>query len=322
MQIKEKQITLVVSESKKVSDIIVAVTIPFAGISSGCLKRLKFNYTDSTELVDGSESAAIAFALFETVRDKLTGSGLEIFKNKISNITCYSLDNSFTITWNTQGTGTSLRKTVGIMLSCLNTSKLFTKYSENIKFLSNSGGKKEQFNGLSKKFIESIKKSIDVTAVGKINMVMAKLKDIGDALVSKLPEMDIASVKDIAPLPKHAVVASVPYPVILSKGIETAIVADYIRNTSNGMAVDITDEGVVIYNYDFEIKHRQIKDAARIKDYIHKKYKKLEDKEELSAIFAYFSLAQGFVTATTAKKLVATKLKASELRDLLLKAMK
>lgn len=321
--VKEKQITLAVSVCKKTPDIIISVTIPITGIADCCIKRLKFNCDEMPALMKGSEEAALAFALFETVRDKLTGSGLEIFKNKVSNIDCISFNNSFTITFNTQGTGTSLRKTCGIMLNCLNTSKLFTKYSENIKFLSNKGGKKEEFNFISKKFTEAIKKSIDITAVGKINTDVEKLKDIINTLVSKLPTMDIALVKEMEAPPNHAEeVNEKSYPVIVCKGISTAIVADYIRNNSNGMSIGIIDEGVIVYNYGWETKHKQLNDKIRIKDYIHKKYKKLEEKDELSAIFAYYSLTQGFIDATVARQIITSKLKTSELVENLQVSMK
>lgn len=323
MIVSEKQLTLAVAISKKTPDIIIAVTIPVSGIADCCIKRLKFNCAEAPMLMKGSEDAALAYALFETIRDKLMGSGLEIFKNKVSNITCNSFNNSFTITWNTQGTGTSLRKTCGIVLSCLNTSKLFTKYSENIKFLSNKGGKKEEFNFVSKIFAEAIKKSINITVVGKINTDTSKLKDIISVLVSKVATIDIASAKEIMAPPKHGPeVIEKPYPVIACKGVSMAIVADYIRNNSNGMSVSIVDEGVMIYNYGWESKYKQLNDKTRIKDYINKKYKKLEEKEELSAIFAYFSLAEGFIDAVVAKHIISSKLKIVDMVVYLIAAFK
>lgn len=322
MIVKLKQISLTVGQTRKVADIVVSISIPFKGVCDKCLNRLKSSCGPPEELMGGSEEAALAFALYETIRDKLSGSPLEIMKNRCTNINVANISGNLVISFHTAGTGSSLRKASGLVLSCLNPIKLFAKYSENIKFLSGKGGNREEFNFVSKKLAEGIKKSISITAVGKINTDTTKLKDIVAVLANKLSDVEIAPTKDTKPPAKK----STPqdgnaYPIVKCSGLDAAVISDYIRNNSNGMAVSITDAGVVIYNQSWESKRKQLKDSKRIKDYVAKKYGKLEDKDELSAIFAYFSISEGYIDSDIANKCIASKLKSTTIVDLLKKVL-
>jgi hypothetical protein len=322
MQIKNKQIVLTVGQSRKVVDIIVSITVPFKGIATCCLNRLKANCSGDNELMAGAEEAALAYALFETIRDKLSGSSLEILKNRCTSIKCYTVNGNLVISYYTAGTGSALRKSCGIVLSSLNPIKLFSKYSENIKFLSGKGGNRGEFNFVAKKLAEGIKKDIHITAIGKITTDATKLKDIVGVLVNKLAQIDIAPAKEITSIGKHvSVVKENPYPIVKCTGLDASLVSDYIRNNSNGMAVSIVPEGVVVYNHSWESKRNQLKDTKRIKDYVTKKYEKLEDKDELSILFAYFSLSEGYIDSLIASKLVSTKLKSSSIIDILKKSL-
>jgi hypothetical protein len=320
MEIKKKNITITLGVTKKVADIIISISIPFEGIATCCLKRLKCNCGEPGELMVGSEEAAMAFATFEVIRDKLTGSGLEIFKTKVSNVDCYSIDKHLTINFSTQGTGTSLRKTVGIVMSTLNPIKLFSKYSENIKFLSGKGGNREEFNYCAKKLADGIKKGIHITAVGKINTDKSKLSDILDVIVSKIPELELPSAKEISS-PQKRQKDTETYSVVKCSGLTAVAVADYLRNTSNGMAVELVDSGVIVYNMSAESKIKQLNDKKRIEDFVYRKYDKLEEKDELSAIFAYFALSQGYANANTAGSIALSKLKPEKLIELIKKAL-
>jgi hypothetical protein len=323
MQIKKSQILLTVASSKKVADLIVSISVPFDGVCDGCLKKLKVNCGEPTALMAGSEKSALAYALYETVRDKLSGSALETFKTKVSNVECNVLDKHFVITFHTQSTGTSLRKTCGMALSCFNVSKLFAKYSENIKFLSGKGGNREEFNYACKSLLEGIKKSVIITAVGKFpaSMDKDKLMDIVVVLVTKIPELEMPPAKETTAPPKRDNDAAETYPFIKSSGLSTAVVADYIRNNSNGMSVAVIDEGVVVYNMGFHAKHKQLKDTKRIEDYVEKKYGKLEVSGELSPLFAYYALSEGFINSDVASKVITEKIKTGKLIDLLKKTL-
>jgi hypothetical protein len=320
MELKKNSTIVTVSTTKKVSDISVSLTVNFEGLSSFCLKKISascYNTASENELSKGSEEAALAYALYETIRDKLSGSALEIYKTKVSNVSCFSIDEKLVVRWNTQGTVTALRKSCGLVASCLHPAKLFTKYTDNIRFL---GGKpnKEVFNYCAKKLSENIKKNIHFLAVGKINITKEKLNDVVMAINKKLPDMDIPSAKEIEAPPKREK-TEMKYPIIKSSGLSAAILADYIRSSSNGMSVEVTDNGVMIYNNLWETKKTQLKQSDRIKDYIDKKYVRLDD--EFIPIFTYFMMMQSYADGITLSKNINAKIKPNKLVELIKKSL-
>ena len=325
LQAKQQQFLVTVSPTKRVADLVVSISIPFAEVCGGCLKRLKTNCMEEAELMQGSEEASILYAQFEVIRDKLTGSALEVFKTKVSNIDCHSIDGYFVITFNTQPTGTSLRKTCGLALSCLNPAKLFSKYTQNIKFLGAKSANRETFNFVANKLMQEIKKSITITAVGKINTDKDKLNDITTSLTAKIPELMMASSKETQKPEKRHIASTAStasaYPTVKCSGLGRAILVDYIRNNAGGMSVGVNDDGIVIYSHGWHAKHKHLKDKKRIQDYIHKKYMKLEQNGELAPLFAYFSLTEGFINAVVAEKILKSKFNTDQLVELLEKAL-
>jgi hypothetical protein len=323
MLTKAKNITFDLGVTKKVGDIVVAITIPFKGICNGCLKHLKANCVGDNMLMKGSEEAALAYALFETIRDKLSGSILEISKTKASEVNCVSIDGNLVITYHTMGTKTALIKTVGLALTTLNPVKLHTKYADNMKFLCGKAGSKEEFNFVAKKLAEGVKKSVYITAVGRINITHEKIKESMQTLLGKLPSIDMPGAKEVEAPGKRVVpdaLASVkPYPVVKASGMASAVLADYILNNSNGFSVEVTDNGVVVYNHGWEAKHKQLKDKDRIAGYVQKKYAKLDLAGELNTVFAYLSLCNGYIDSQVASSLVHSKQKSDKFVEILKK---
>lgn len=315
MEAHTKTISLVVGVTKRTADIAVNLSIPYNGVAACCLKKLMGNCSGHNEMMPGSEHSALAFALFEQIRDKLTGSALEVLKSRVSNIKCHAIGNHIVITWNCQGTGSSLRKTCGLALSCLNVSKLFSKYSENIKFLSGKAGKREDFDYCVKALGENIKKHVYISAVGKITITKEKLDDIIAVLEKKVPSIDVPSNVQAPAKHEHK---DAGFPEVVCSGIAAAAAADYIRSNSGGMGVQVTNTGVTIFNNSWESKHKQLKDPKRIKDYVQKKYEKLGS--EFPVLFSYFATTQGYAHAETIKKILRTDV--SVISDMIKTALK
>lgn len=314
MEVHNKNISLVVGVSKKVPDIAVGMSFSFPNMSEKCLKMLMCNCAKSHELVHGSHEAALGYALFETIRDKLVSSPLEVSKSRVSNISCRSINNALSISWNCQATGSSLRKTCALAVSCLHPHKLFSKYTENIKFLSGKGGSKDEFAYCVKKMTEGIKKSIQLVAVGKINTDKSKLGDILDVIVKKVPAMENIG-NGSEPVIKAPETKEEEYPIIKVHGIAAACVAEYIRSNSGGMGVDVVNKGVVIYNMSWHTKQKQLSEGRRIDDYVNKKYKKLGD--EFSNVFAYFTLTQGYANADSIASILKSHQQPAKLASLI-----
>lgn len=319
MNISNKNIHLTVGITKKVADLAVCMSIALPNISQHGLKILMCNSPDailSSSL--GYEQAALAFSIFESIRDKLSGSPLEIMKSKSSNIKCKALDGNLNIYWNCQATGSSLRKSLGLAVSCLAPIKMYSKWTENIKFLTGKGGSREVFNYVVSKMAAGLKK-VQCVAVGKLNTTKAKLEDIVKVIANKMPKVELPSAKEIEAPKKHDCIHKM-HPCVKASGIAAVIVADYIRSASNGMNVELHDNIVEIYNdTNWDSKKKQINDSGRIHDFIDRKYMRLEDN--LPAILCYFAIVNGYTTTHTASKILHTKFKLADLTSMIKKAL-
>jgi hypothetical protein len=320
MELKEKNISLVVGITKRVPDLAVSLSFSFPGIAECCFNSLVCNCVKEGELMKGAHEAALAYALFEAARDKLVSSPLEVSKSRVSNIACKTIDGEFTISWNCQGTGSSLRKSCGLVVSCLAPHKLFSKYSENIRFLGRKPGNKDDFIFCVKKASEGIKKHIQISAVGKVSTDEKKLKDILGVIVKKLPGSDnLGSGKAPTITPREPNKNEREDPLIKCSGVVAICVADYIRSNSGGMSVDVANHGVTVYNTQWESKKKQLVETRRIKDYVDKKYTRLG--AEFSNLLAYFAITQKYANAFTVAKIIKSKQSvdklASEIKDVL-----
>ncbi len=314
MKVKKEGLTLVVGVSKRPADIVVGMSIKLKNIAPCCFKKLKNNCMQEAVAMRGTAQAAFAYALYEAVRDKLAGSGLEIFKTKVSDVDVNVINGMITIIWKTHGTISALRKSMSIAVSCLNPTKLFSKYAENYKLLTGNKASQVEYQPLAEEFAENIRKEILFTAVGKINITMAKVRDIVDFVVEKIPETDLhASALYHAKNRISADEVPTLFPHIVCKGLDAAVLVDYIRNNSNGINVEIANDRVVIYSKTWNTIHKNLKDSKKITNYITKKYSALEEKNELAAIFAYFTLAQGLCNTETIAQIIESGLKTTKL---------
>ncbi len=314
---KIKNVELVVSTCRKLPDLAVVCGM-FYKVDKHCLKQLRGGEPcEEKEAHDGAESAALAYALFELVRDKFIGSPLEMSRSRVSRVECHSLNGKFLITYNTQGSVSMLRKTVGLVLSTLQPSKLFSRYAENSKLLGVKVDRKH-FNHEANLMCAAIKKSVKFVAAGKIKVDGPKLKEVLDKVVGKQPKLEVAPAKIVAKPPKREAYKQ-EYPVVKASGIAAVVVADYVRSKSTGMHVCVHDEGVVVYNHAWESKRKMLKKADRIKDYVRQKYEKLGD--DFACILAYLAITQKWADCCTVSQIVKSKPKPAAMVELLKSAM-
>lgn len=315
--VKNKNVEMAVMSCRKLPDIAVICGM-FYKVDSHCLNQFKGGAPcEEKELHDGVEGAALAYALFEVVRDKFIGSPLEMSRSRVNRVECHALNGKFLITYNTQGSVSMLRKTAGLLLSTLQPSKLFSRYAENMKLI---GAKvdRDHFNHEANRMCDAIKKSIKFVAVGKIKVDGPKLKDILDKVIGKQPKLEIMPAKSVSKPPKRDTHKQ-EYPVVKSSGIAAVVVADYVRSKSGGMSVCVDDDGVVVYNHSWETKRNALKKSDRIKDYVRQKYEKLDD--EFAGVLAYLAITQKWADCCTITQIVKSKPKPSAMVELLKKAM-
>jgi hypothetical protein len=300
MEVKLKNIEITVSVYKKLPDIGV-----IAGIHYNCDKQnlvsLKTN-TPPAEITNGAESACVAYALFENIRDSFVGTPLDIVRTRVSRVDCDCINGKFVITWNCQGTGSALRKTMGLYLKHLDPAKLYSKYAENIKLL---GGKSDRdvFNYFASEMAAAINNVIKFAVVGKINIDADKLKELvskahnKQATITKLP-------KEVSKPDKHSDFVQ-EYPHIKVKGIAAAAIADYIKSKSGGMGVSVFTDMLVVYNHSWKTKQTALKSADKIKDFISQKYAKIG--ADFYNVFAYMCITQGYAECCTVTQILKTK---------------
>ena len=319
MEAKLKNVEICVAACKKMPDIAIIMGIHYKA-SKHCLSNLQSN-TASDVLHNGAEQAALGFALYELVRDKFIGSPLELSRSRVSRVDCNALNGKFLISWNTQGTASMLRKTIGLALSTLNPPKLFSKYSENMKLL---GGKVDRkvFNTCANDMIKAINKSVKFAVVGKIKIDKVKLKDLLGKAVKKQPKMSAPSAKEMTKAENHPEF-KVEFPVVKVSGIAAVAVADYIRNQSGGMGVDVYTDKVIVSNKSWETKAKSLKKADRIKNYVRQKYEKLNTPKNkmFPCVFAYLSITQGFADCCTVIKIIKSNPSPSSMVELIKKAL-
>jgi hypothetical protein len=160
-------------------------------VMSGCIELLKNNQTGN-ECYTGVEFASTAFALFETIRDKMVGSPLEVSRSKVNCVDRNSIGYELLISWNTQTSVSEIRKTTTLALSCLHDHKLYSKYAENCKLL---GCKSDRsaFNECSNRLTDAIKKEVKFAVVSKAKVDTAKLKDLVTKVSVKVSKQESLS---------------------------------------------------------------------------------------------------------------------------------
>lgn len=312
---KLKNIELTVGICKKLPDIAVVLGLHYDCCHAALAKlndAFSFDNMKGNKVYTGSEQSALAYALYLTIRDKMVGSPLEIARSRVSRVDCDAQEGKFMISWNTQGSVSMLRKTLGLAFSAMNPHKLYSKYAVNCK---NLGCKADRdvFNHIANSMVDSIKKGIKIAAVGRIKIDSAKVKDVLQKSEKKLPK--ISTEKGTKP-PSHDKFVH-EFPVIKTTGISSAAVEDYIR--SQGMGTASIGNEIIVYNKSFTSKKATLKKADRVKNYVRQKYEKLGS--DFPCIFAYLCITQMYCTCCSATSIIKSKPSATSMVGLIQKAL-
>lgn len=288
----------------KVHNLSVSVSIPFEFSDESFYQIMNNNLTcrekdfEKCTLYSGAEEAAVAYALFELIRDKLIGSPLEVARSKVDHIAVHAHGNHLVIAWNTQGNQSSLRKTVGVVLKCLQPNTLFSRYSDNLKLL---GGKpsRECFNHCANKLISGIEKGVHFVAAGKIKLASSADKQMMQKSFDTACKKYVSSSKskDVHAPEKHPEYKSVYPELNCSDGASAIVVAEYIRANSNGMGVRVSDKYVSISSNSWGSKRDALKNKSRISAYVASKFSKLGDFAGLYAAYLANSQAAGIASS-------------------------
>lgn len=313
LESKNKRINICIEPCKKIPDLAVLISFKYE-CSTSCLKKLKYNAPAlEPKLSKDSDESALVYSLVECIKEKLTGNPLEMLKSKVSSMKCWQLNKQFMISFKCQGTGSALRKVLSVSLSCMAPQKLFSKYSENIRFLGGVPNKKHFLYAVDK--LNQGLEQINICAVGKININSEKLNNLTSSISKKLPELMKVKKSDMEHPEERECVGKM-YPVVKANSLESLFIADYIRSNSGGMGVELHDGVVEVYNDKWDSKRKQLSDKKRISDYVDKKYSKLVNNN-LECVVNYYGISSSYVDYNISKKLMKMKLNLSDIKKMI-----
>lgn len=305
MEAKRKNVKVFFTPSRKVPDVAVVLSIKY-NAGGLCLKKLQRNCPCQV-VCKGCHHAALCYAVYECVRDKVMGSPLELSRSRVSNIKCGSLGGDFVLSWNTAPTMSAIRKSLVLATSCLVPYKLYTKYADNAKLMGIKPDRAE-FNGLVEGMGKSIKSGISIAIVGKARLDKAKLQKLADKVYEKTPAQKADTPRKKLPkLEEH----KSEYPSWEAKGLGAALAVEFIQLKSNGMNMDLAGTKIQVYSRSWESKKKSLK--PRIKDYVDKKLKKMG--AHLGGVLAYLIATQCHGSVETVK--AASKVKVDKITDLI-----
>lgn len=300
---KKGGLTVTVERTKLVGD--VAVGLCFDIDCNGCsLARLQGCSVCTTPCFpSGVEEAALAFSLYLAVHQVLCGDPLAVSKTKVGDVSCVGHNGMFGINWKVKGTGSAVRKSIGLALRVLDPSRTASTYARCIKQLGESNDR-DVFNHVADQAAKSIKDNLHCMIVGNINVDKEKLDGMIDVLAKK---HSVSAVKGSKAKPSghtpcnHSELAEVKV-----SGWGSAVVSDYIQFKAKGLVPMVCNKELLlpVKSSVWDTLSKKIKKG--VKEYAATKYAKVGD--QLPAVFGYLSLSSSALCASDVKAAINNKL--------------
>lgn len=328
---KKGGLTIFVDPTKLVGDVAVGICFPLN--CNGCaFNRLSGNSScsgqcnpagDSKESKDpvscypaGSEEAALGFSLGLAVRQTLCGDPLAVAKSKVGSVECVAHNGMLGINWKVKGTGSAIRKSIGLAIKAMEPAKVFPAYIRCVKFLSGSPSK-ESFAFVADAAAKSIKANLVVGVVGNTKVDQATLDGM----------LDVVSKKHNPSMPKgtktkpsgHVACNHSEHTEVKVSGWHSAVLSDYIRSKVKGLEPSLCDNHLLLPLKSSQWDTLAAKLKKGVKDFSQAKYAKVGD--DLPAVFGYLSLSNGQLCAGDVKSAINNKLSASNIEAAILKAL-
>ncbi len=264
----------------------------------------------------GSEEAALCYALYLAVRQVLCGDPLAVLKTKVGNVSCVAHNGMFGINWKVKGTGSAVRKSIGLALKVLDPAKMFPAYSRHIRQLGGSPNK-DAFSHVADAVAKKISSNLTVGVVGNIKIDKEKLKAMMEVLTKK---HNVSSVSGTKTKPSgHKACEHSDCCDVKVSGWASAVVSDFIMAKVKGLTPCVCDAHLHLHLKpgQWDTLSKKLKKYAG--EYAANKYGKVGDN--LPAVFGYLNLANGSLCASDVKSAISSKLSASAIESAITKAL-
>jgi len=313
---KKGGLSIFLESTKLVGDVSVGLCFELA--CNGCAFNRLCGVADCASqcFPSGAEEAAMGYALASAVRQVLCGDPLAVSKTKVGSVECVAHNGHLGLNWKVKGTGSAIRKSLGMALKVLDPAKMFPAYSRCIKQLGGSPDK-ESFNYVADAAAKAIKSDLTIGILGNTKLDKDGLADMLEILSKK---HNVSSTKGSKSKPTgHSVCDHSGVTEVKISGWSSAVLADYIRSKVKGLDPILCDKHLLLPIKDSQWKTLAAKLKKGVKDFAQAKYTKVGDN--LPAVFGYLTMASGQLCASDVKSAVNNKLSASSIESAILKGL-
>ena len=299
---KKGGISLFLQRTPLVGD--VAVCVSFSVKCNGCvLNRLKSGGTGGCSSIsgdknanscfpEGAEEACLCYAQYLVVQNALCGDPLATSKSKVGSVDCGSNGGQFFICWRVKGTGSAVRKSLGIAMRSLNPSKYYSVYDQCIRSI----GKK------------SVRDKLCCGVVGNIKTEKKGAGNLADLMLDVLSKkLNLSNPVGSSSKPTgHSECPHDGLTEIKCSGWHTYVIRDYINAKVKGIASIIYEKGILLAvdQKKWDVLSSKLKKG--LKDYIKTKYTRVG--KELANLVGYIVMSNAYVSCSDVKSIIKSGL--------------
>jgi hypothetical protein len=313
---KKDNLSIFVERTSLVGDVAVSISFKVK-LNACCLNKLKGSCA-CTCFPLGSEEACVCYALYLAVKNALCGDPLATAKSKVGDVYCGAHNGSFCISWKVKGTGSAIRKSLGIALKQLSPNKVFSSYSNCIKEAKGTP-RRECFDYVADEITKSINDNVHCGVIGNIKLYKTDIKTKKEVHALDLDEMLNILSKKLKPEPvkgakhkpnEHSECDHSEKTEVKVNGWQAFVVKDYISAKVKGLNPVICDKYLLLSIKKARWDSFADKIKKSVKDYINQKYSKVGDA--LPAILGYMMLSSASISCIDVHQMIKNNIKGTD----------
>lgn len=288
------------SATKAVPDVTVAISFDFS--LDGCVLR-NLSGGSCNCFPKGAEEAVLAYCLHQHINEVLSGDPAAFAKSKVAAVRCVCHNGMLSFSWNTKGTVSGVRKSLGIALKNLAPQKMYSIYSRVMKDYESKcnhkgSASREVFTQVAADMAAGMK-NINIGIVGNIRVDKAALEGMLDVLVGKYEVPQVSGNKE---KPSGHNACEHQGVEVKITGWQSFVFADFVQSRLKGIAITVCDKqlllGIKQSVWDTQVTHMK----PKVAEFVKLKYGKIASG--LGEIVAYIALSNGALCGPDAKAMI------------------